>query len=127
VARRVDGDGGGEQVTAVASKLFSEPVTVISVAEAPGDDGRPVETITGTVEVLGAYRHRASIDTLDDGLVLTDEMVLYLPPQVASIGAGDRVVVKGDEYEVVSTGFPQTNFRTTAVHHVEVRARRSQR
>lgn len=114
-------------VAAAASRLFSEPVLVTRVVEAPGEDGRPVEQPQEPVLVKGAYRHRASVDSFLDGVVLADELVLYLPPEMRGLGAGDRVEVRGDVYEVVSTSFPQTNFREGVVHHVEVRARRSQR
>lgn len=109
----------------VASRLFSEPLVVVTRAEVVGADGRVVNRLS-SVQVLGAFRQRVSADAFDDGVVVTDEALVYLPPETV-VEPGDAVVVRGDEYEVVSTGFPAVNFRTGQPHHLEARVRRSQR
>lgn len=111
--------------TATSSRLFKEPITLIAVAETVGPDGRTVRTET-PVETTGAFRQRAAIDAVNDGVVVTDEIVVYLRPQDTAL-VGDRVTIRGETYEVVSTAFPQVNLRTGEVHHNEVRARRSTR
>lgn len=100
-------------------------MTIVRVTETVGADGRV--SVSEEVEaVLGAFRQRAAIDSLNAGIVVTDEVVAYLPPDVA-IAVGDALDVRGERYEVVSTAFPQVNFRTGLAHHCEVRVRRSQR
>lgn len=106
--------------------LFSEPIAVLTVSEMVGSDGRTLQHVESETEVLGAFRQRASIDSFNNGRIVTDEVVAYLPPDTV-VDAGDRLRVRGEEYEVVSTAFPQVNFRTGAAHHVEVRVRRSER
>lgn len=111
--------------TATDSRLFREPITLIVVSEAVGADGRTTRTETPT-ETTGAFRQRAAIDANNAGVVVTDEIVVYLRPE-DSVLVGDRVAIRGEVYEVVSTAFPQVNHRTGELHHREVRARRSTR
>lgn len=109
----------------VRSRLFREPMTLLTVHEAVGADGR-LTRISEESEVLGAFRQRSAIDSFNAGVVVTDEVIAYLPPDTAT-GVGDRLVVRDATYEVTSTAFPQVNLRTGEAHHVEVRLRRSQR
>jgi hypothetical protein len=111
--------------TAVSSRLFSEPVDVIVTVETISSSGRVTKSETST-QVKGAFRQRVAVDAFNDGVVVSDEVAVYLPPGTL-VGIGDALVIRGQRYEVVSTAFPQVNFRTTEVHHLEVRARRSQR
>jgi hypothetical protein len=111
--------------TAVRSRLFSEPIDVIVVAETVSAAGRVTKSETST-QVRGAFRQRVAVDAFNDGVVVSDEVAVYLPPDTL-VGIGDALAIRGQRYEVVSTAFPQVNFRTTEVHHIEVRARRSQR
>jgi hypothetical protein len=112
-------------MTAVASGLFREQMSIIRVTETVNASGR-VEKSEEVEAVRGAFRQRASIDALSDGVIVTDEVVVYLPPD-AVVAVGDRLEVRGNQYEVRSTTFPQVNFRTGLSHHCEVRVRRSQR
>lgn len=110
----------------MTSILFSEPITVITVVETVGDDGR----ITKHDELTftkGAFRQRVAADAYNDGVVVTDEIAVYLPDESVVVKPGDQVAIGGVHYDVVSTDFPQMNFRTSTIHHREFRARRSTR
>ena len=105
--------------------LFSESIGIFNVSREVGDDGRTTATETPTM-VKGAFRQRVTADGFNEGVVATDEIVVYIPPD-SLVDVGDRVEVRGERYEVISTAFPQVNFRKGRVHHLEVRVRRSTR
>ena len=106
--------------------LLSKPVTVThTTATSTDTSGRPTRTTTATSTTAG-YRHRSSADTFDGGLIVTDEITFYLPPDTV-IAASDTITMDTDVYEVVSEPFGAWNHRKAEIHHLEVRARRRAR
>ncbi len=107
-------------------RLFSRPVTVIHTSGTSVDSsGRPTRTTT-TTTVKCAYRHRLSSDVFDGGVVVTEEITFYMPPQTA-VQPADTLTMSGDLYEVVSDPFEVWNHRAGSVHHLEVRGRKVDR
>ena len=104
-------------------RLLSKTVTVTHTISTGTDAyGRP--TRTASIEsVPCAFRHRLANDGLNGGIVATDETTFYFDPATV-VAVGDSILLDGDEYEVVSDPFPQTNFRTAGVHHLVVRGRK---
>ena len=103
--------------------LLSKTATITHTASSTVDAmGRPVASTT-VASVPCAFRHRLANDSLNGGVITTDETTFYFDPS-AILAPGDLITVDGDTYEVVSDPFPQTNFRTASVHHLEVRGRK---
>lgn len=107
-------------------RLLTKPMTIHRrTVGGPDAAGRPTATVTET-DVLGGISHSRSADSFDGGLVIVDEVTVYLAPD-ASIAPGDVVEIDAARYEVVSEPFPAWNHRLGAVHHLEVKARRAER
>jgi hypothetical protein len=121
------------------SVLMREEMTVLRRAAWVTDDGRPTRIDPYTdayvdvygggetpTRVMGAFRQRLAGDTVDGGLLATDEVEVYLAGD-PKVDVGDGMIVRGETYEVVSTGYPQVNFRLGTIHHRVVRIRRRKR
>ena len=107
-------------------RLFTKTVTLTHTAGTSVDSaGRPTRTSTVST-VRCAFKHRLASDTLDGGLVVSDEITFYMPPET-SVAASDSITMDGCVYEVISDAFPVWNHRFETTHHVEVRGRRTHR
>lgn len=103
-------------------RLFSKPVSLTHTSSNTVDSsGRPSK-VTTTSTVMCAYRHRLASDAFDGGVVVTDEITFYMPPQTA-VQPSDTLLMGGSKYEVVSDPFPVWNHRSGVIHHLEVRGR----
>ena len=104
-------------------RLLSKTVTITHTSSTTVDAmGRPVPT-AATSDVPCAFKHRLANDILTGSTIATDETTFYFDPSTV-ITLGDLITLDGDTYEVVSDPFPQTNFRTAATHHLQVRGRK---
>lgn len=104
-------------------RLLSKTVTLTHTSSSTVDAmGRPVLSASIS-SVPCAFKHRLANDILTGSTIATDETTFYFDPATV-IAVGDLITLDGDEYEVVSDPFPQTNFRTAAVHHLQVRGRK---
>lgn len=104
-------------------RLLSKSVTLTHTSSSSVDAmGRPTASTT-SAQVLCAFKHRLANDTIDGATVATDETTFYFDP-ATTVAVGDTIALDGDVYEVVSDPFPQTNFRTAGVHHLQVRGRK---
>jgi hypothetical protein len=107
-------------------RLLTKPMTIHRrTVGAPDGAGRPTATIAET-EVLGGISHSRSADSFDGGLVIVDEVSVYLDP-TTEIAPGDFVEIDGARYEVISEPFAAWNHRRGSAHHLEVKARRAER
>jgi hypothetical protein len=106
--------------------LFSKPVTVTHTSTTGVDAaGRPTRVVTSR-QVSCAFKHRLAHDESNGGLIVTDEITFYMPPDTV-IAPSDSILLDGNAYEVISDPFPVWNHRRGYVHHLQVRGGRANR
>jgi hypothetical protein len=107
-------------------RLLTKPMTLHRRTVGATDAaGRPTATIE-EVSLSGGLSHSRAADSFDGGLVIVDELSVYLPPDT-EVAPGDVVEVDGGRYEVVSEPFAAWNHRRGDAHHLEVKVRRAGR
>ena len=110
----------------MGTSLFTKDMTIRHREPgAVGPDGRPTTVVTES-DVKGGYRHRIYGQVEDGGPVAVEELVVYLPA-TATVLESDELLINGGVYEVAGAPYEAWNHLKAEIHHLELRARRSQR